>query len=375
MEKTLRFHKGRFRIMLVGDPHCRPEDRTRRERDILKDYLELQYAAVREARPDLVVLMGDNAGGENLGEIEMTLRRITRPYVDEKTPFTFILGNHDLQYACADLESVYKIYKKLPGCILPDDATDYGDFTVPVFASGTDEQKLQVICLYSGSSEFAEKGSYYDWVLPAQLDWLEKTQKALGPVPSVLLQHIPFPEEFALLKESTAVSMLFDAVTGQNEQKGMFYRLRPSTDGYLGEAPCSPAVNSGEFEAVKRCGNIFAAFFGHDHMNDFVGMTDGVILGQCKTASFNVYGDGTRQGVRLLDFYEDAPFTLETSMLYYRDFVSKKARSLSGSIAVLHDKTSVKLETGARAGAKAAAAALPVVLTAALLRKHIRKSI
>ena len=370
MENKLRFHNGRFRIMLVGDPHCGPEDKTKKDRNVLKDYLELQYAAIRDAKPDLAVLMGDNADGGNLTEVEKTLRRITKPYADGGVPFTFILGNHDLQYAFSELDSVYAIYKKLPCCILPDDRTEYGDFALPVFSEKNGAQALQVLCLYSGSSEMADKGTVYDCVLPQQLAWLKETQTRLGDVPTVLLQHIPVPEEFALLKESTPLSMLFDAVTGQNEMKGRFFRKKKTTDGYLGEAPCAPAVNSGEFETLRQCGNVFAAFFGHDHMNDFVGMTDGVILGQCKTASFNAYGDGTRQGVRILDFFEDAPYTLETFMLNYRDAVSPQARSLSGSIAVLHDKTSVKLETGAKALGAAAAAAAPVLLIA-VLRKLI----
>ena len=373
MDFNLRFHNDGFRIMLVGDPHGEPNDTSEKDKAILKDYLELQYAALEAAKPDLVVLMGDNAGGDTPEDIRKTLFRITKPYVDKKVPFTFILGNHDLQYDFTDLDSVYGIYSDLPGCILPKERSPYGDFTIPVLSENNEKQTLQVICLYSGASVNAGKGSYYDWVLPEQQEWLIKKQNELGNVPSVLFQHIPLPEEYALLNRKTPVSMLFDGVMGQNEYKGNYYTLKRSADGYLGEAPCSPAVNSGEFESIKRCGNIFAVFFGHDHMNDFVGMTDGVILGQCQTASFNVYGDGTRQGVRILDFKESAPYTLETKMLRYRDLISLKSRSLKGSIAVLHDKTSVKIETVAKTAAKAAAAVLPAVLCAAVLKRVKRK--
>ncbi len=373
MEKKLRFHNRRFRIMLIGDPHCGPEDQQIRDRMIIKDYLELQYAAIRSAEPDLVVLMGDNADGGNPEEVRKTLFRITKPYSDNKIPFTFILGNHDLQYAVTDLDALYEIYQSLPCCILPGNRSRFGDFSIPVFAEKGEEQKLQLLCVYSGSSEMKEKGSVYDWVLPEQIRWIKETQKNLGAIPTVLFQHIPFPEEFSLLEETTPISMLLDGVSGQNEQKGRFFRLKKSTSGYLGEAPCAPAVNSGEFEAVKQCGNIFAAFFGHDHLNDFVGMTDGIVLGQCKTASFNAYGDGTRQGVRILDFYENAPFAMDTFMLRYRDIVSKKSRSLSGSIAVLHDKTSVKLETGAKTVLPAAAVLTPLLLSCAAIHKKKRK--
>lgn len=359
--------------MLVGDPHCKPEDQTEQERNIIKDYLDLQYAAIKETKPDLVILMGDNAEGKTPEALQKTLLRITKPYSDHNIPFSFVLGNHDLQYCeTSSLKYVYEIYASLPGCFLPEDHTEFGDFTLPVFSESSNTQKLQILCMYSGASDYSPKGSYYDFVKPAQIAWMKETQTRLGDIPSVLIQHIPFPEEFGLLKEATPLAMLFDGVLGQNEQKGRFFRLRRSVDGYLGEAPCTPAINSGEFEAVKQCGNIFAAFFGHDHMNDFVGMVDGIILGQCKTASFNAYGDGLRQGVRILDFYENAPYTLKTKMYGYRGLISNHCRSLSGSIAVLHDKTSVKIETGAKIGGIAAAAALPFA-AAALIYKHLHR--
>ena len=162
--------------------------------------------------------------------------------------------------------------------------------------------------------------------------------------------------------------MFGDGVKGQNEQTGKFFTKKKDVAGYLGEAPCTPARSSGEFEALKETGSVFAAFFGHDHLNDFVGTYNGILMGQCKTASFNVYGDGLRQGVRILDFKADAPFTLETHMRTYRELLGNRCHSLHGSIAVLHDKTSMKLH---QLGGLAAAAAL--VAVPALLLKRMRK--
>lgn len=39
--------------------------------------------------------------------------------------------------------------------------------------------------------------------------------------------------------------------------------------GHLDEGPCPAEVNGGEFDAWKQQGDIKAAFFGHDHNNDF----------------------------------------------------------------------------------------------------------
>ena len=353
--------------MLVGDPHCSPADETPEDRAVIKDYLALQYAALESESPDLVVLMGDNAEGTSLDDVQKTLLRITRPYVDAGVPFTFILGNHDLQYANgATLPELYEIYRGLPGVVLPADISEWGDFDIPVTHPDTGETLLDLLFVYSGSSPAAGEYSYYDKVKPEQNEWIKSRLAARGAtqgrIPSVLLQHIPLPEEFELLNERSILCMFGDGVKGQNEQSGKFYTKKKGVEGYLGEAPCTPARSSGEFEALKETGSVFAAFFGHDHLNDFVGMYDGVIMGQCKTASFNVYGDGLRQGVRILDFKADAPFTLETHMRTYRELLGNDCNSLHGSIAVLHDKTSMKLHQLGGLAAVAAALAVPALL-------------
>ena len=151
MEK-LQFQNGRFRVMLVGDPHCSPADESPQDLAILKDYLALQYAALESEKPDLVVLMGDNAEGGTIADVHKTLLRITKPYADAGVPFTFILGNHDLQYANASLEELYAVYRSLPGILMPEDISRYGDFDLPVVDPATGKTRLELLFVYSGSS-------------------------------------------------------------------------------------------------------------------------------------------------------------------------------------------------------------------------------
>ena len=373
MESKLRFHSNTFKIMLVGDPHCEPNDSTKHERDVIKDYLAFQYAAVEREKPDLVVLMGDNATGNNAEELRKTLLRITKPYADTKTPFAFILGNHDLQVGVTELSEQYEIYKSLPGCMLTADHTAAGDYNLLVYKEKEETPALHLLFVYSGSGAEKAAYGYYDNVKPAQNRWIKDTcanaNKRSGPVPSVLFQHMPVQEEFSLLEETSCLSMLTDGVYGQNEQKGRFFRLKKSTTGYMGEAPCPAAYNSGEFQAIKETESIFAVFFGHDHMNDFIGMHDGILMGQCKLSSFNAYGDGLMQGVRILEFEEDAPFTMRTRMLYYRDLFGDECRSISGSLKTMRDRTSVKLETTLKVLGVLGAISLPLITVKLLHRK------
>jgi len=357
----LKFNDKKFKIMLVGDPHCYGNDETEKDKSIIKDYLSLQYAAVSREKPDLVILMGDNAYGINAEEIKKTLIRITKPYADNKTPFSFILGNHDLQSGVKDIDELYSIYKTLPCCVTP-----YGDFELQIKTSDSSKTALSLLHIYSGDGADKKFYSYYDFVKDEQISWIKNKAKEInnenGKTPAVIFQHIPVQEELGLLKERSFMSMLFDGVYGQNENKGKFYTLKNKADGYLGECPCPSGVNSGEFEAVKETGNIFAMFFGHDHMNDFVGMYDGIIMGQCKLSSFNAYGDGLMQGVRIIEFNEDKPFTLNTRMLYYRDIFGSECRSIHGSLKFFRDRTSVKLETSLKAAGIIGALTLPAIL-------------
>ena len=342
--EPLRFTENRFKIALVGDPHFTPYDPD----DRVKDYLSLQYAMIRQEKPDLVVLMGDNVDGKTPEEVRKALLQITKPYADANTPFTFILGNHDLQYSSLSLKEEYEIYASLPCCILPEDFDEYGDFLVCVLGKN-DAPALALHHVYSGAAGKTRDYSYYDHVSVEQIDHLVSRQNALnekyGVVPSVVFQHICVQEEFDFLNQRSALCMLGSGVTGQDEKKGSFYTLKKGVDGYLGEAPCPTAVPNDEFKVVRSTPGIFAMFFGHDHMNDFVGMTDGIILGQVKLSSFNAYGDGLMQGVRILEFEEDKPFTVRTRMFRYRDVFSDDCRSIHGTLKTRRDRTSVKIET------------------------------
>ena len=365
METILRFKNKKFKIMLVGDPHCKPDDSTARGKAIIQDYLALQYAALEREHPDLVVLMGDNATGDDIESFTKTLYRTVKPYTDTNTPFAFVLGNHDLEWSDIDLDTQYGIYRSIPGCVMTD-YTPSGDYDVLIHRTDGSAPALHLLFVYSGGGAPDADYGYYDHVYEEQNRWIAdacaRVRDAWGIVPAILFQHIPVKEEFELLNERNFLCMLFDGVTGQNEQKGRFYTKKRTTEGYLGEAPCTAAYNSGEFDVIKRTESIFAMFFGHDHMNDFTGMHDGILMGQCKTASFDVYGDGLMQGVRILELDEDAPFAMHTRMLRYRDFFGEKCRSVNKELIRHHDRENIKIEILTKALCAAAAAALPVVL-------------
>ncbi len=378
MENNLKFSNKKFRVMLVGDPHENSKDSTPEDKARIKDYLALQYAAVEQLKPDLVILMGDNAHGDTPDEFKKVLLRITKPYAENNIPFAFVLGNHDLECKINNINDQYNIYRELPCCILPtpENVNSYGDYNILINSSDATAPVFNFWLMYSGNKAASEYHSYYDFVKPEQIRWYEEKAALLKTqygktIPSINIQHIPVPEEFELLKEFSFTRMLTDGVTGQNEQKGKFFALdKTKATGYMGEAPCTSAYNSGQFASWKKTGDVIAAFFGHDHMNDFAGYVDGIMLGQCKTAGFRPYGDGLMQGVRIIDINENTPDSISTKMVYYRELIGSECLSIHGSEKVLRDRTSVKLDA-AKAVLKYSAPIILPVISAKILKKII----
>ena len=380
MENNLKFKNKKFRIMLVADPHENNEIGNKKGKAVIQDYLNFQYAAIRELKPDLVILMGDNASGNSENELKQVLLRITKPYSDNNIPFAFVLGNHDLECDVNKLSVQYKIYRELPCCILPEENNidKYGDYNILIYSDKSNQPVLNLWFMYSGNIAEKRFYSHYAHIQSEQIKWYENKSKQLCEkygrmIPAINFQHIPVPEEYELLKECSSVKLVNDAVAGQTENKGKYYILdKTNTYGYMGEAPCTPSYNNGQFNSWKNTGDVFAAFFGHDHMNDFAGYVDEIMLGQCKTAGFRPYGDGLRQGVRIIDVNENSPDAICTKMVYYRDIIGKDCLSVNGMEKTLRDRTGVKIDF-IKSTAKFSAPVIIPVLSVAILKKIFSK--
>ncbi|MBQ1552735.1 MAG: metallophosphoesterase [Clostridia bacterium] len=352
--EELRFRDGKFRIMLVGDPHGSAEDRTRVERDKLHDYQLLQDTAVERLRPDLVVYMGDNASGDTEEELHGALRVVMAAAEKRGVPTATVVGNHDLQKKISDMDVYTALVNRYDRSYFRrgDYCSEYGDYCV--ILRGEDGAPVMTLWfMYSGDKAPVGFPMGYGFVTKEQIEWYEKTAARIAetngskPLPAMVFQHIPVVEEYALLKEISCLSLLTNAVKGDGSRKGKYYVLNRETGvtGYLGEAPCVPEYNSGQFESWKRTGDVFAAFFGHDHMNDFVGRVDGILLGQCKAAGFRIYGDGVRQGVRVIDVDEKDPGHIKTRMYSFRELCGiDNCRSVHGLIRHFPDRITTKVD-------------------------------
>ena len=171
----------------------------------------------------------------------------------------------------------------------------------------------------------------YDWVRQDQIDWYLETEAALAarnggtPIPAYAFQHIIVPDIYDAMDIVPSSEKKNGAVEGYGCRKGTYYSAASVIEaGTLGEAPCPPDVNGGEFAAWKQGGDIVAGFFGHDHVNDFIIPYEGIDLVNTNGTGFYIYGAGELHGARLVTLHEADPTAYETQMLYYKDLIGTK---------------------------------------------------
>ena len=271
------------------------------------------------------------------------LDAILAPVAERGIPFAAVFGNHDDEGGVSK-ETQLAIYQSYPGCLMsagPDDITGCGNYNLLVWSSDGSRPVCNLWFLDSGT--YGEKGvSKYARVEQDQIDWYTSTAAALEEqygemLPAYLFQHIIVPEIYDLLTEVPASEKKAEGVVkGFSSHSGHYYKMGDGfTAGHLGEAPCPPDIPSGEFAAMRDTGDVVAAFFGHDHKNDFVGTYEGIDLVNTAGTGFYIYGEREYHGARLVILHESTPAEYDTEMLYYKDLVSEP---LPGGLTSIHGK-------------------------------------
>lgn len=297
---------------------------------------KLIEAALDEVKPDLVVFTGDNVAGYWLTMTKTKMRAaidaIVGPVDARGIPFAVVPGNHDRESikGLVTLKDQLEMYMAYPTCLAVDDGklTGCSTYNLLVKNSAGTKDILNIFMIDSGGYKLIGKDQ--DLVAQDQIDWYKAKSdelKALNGgvvMPSLLFQHIPVPELYTELMTEVPAGTP-GAMPGKGCEAGKFFL--PDSDKYIsgsfGENPSISVKNVGFYDAWVEKGDIIAAFFGHDHNNDYIGKTDdGIVMGYCRGAGFHVYGEGTKRGVRSFTFHEDDLKNFKTESIYYQDIVS-----------------------------------------------------
>lgn len=324
--ETLKFKNGKFKVMHITD--------TQESAAVAKDTLKLINAALDAEKPDLVVFTGDQIKGYSvtfLGKnkeeiIKKTIGKIIEPVVKRNIPFAVTFGNHDRQTGISNDRQI-KFYEEYSQCVKGADVYGSGTYTVPI--EGADGKPAMNIYMVDSGGD--AKGGGYEAVTPEQIEWYKSAREALKEkagkyVPSIVFQHIPVSEYYNVLRRVGKHDK--NAVRAFRTHKNEYYvpeeKVMKDSDYFMLEPPSIPDVNTGEFEAMKEKGDVFAIFVGHDHKNNFVGTYDGIDLGYTPSSGFNVYGEGTKRAVRIFEFSEENPADYKTRTLSFRKLIGRK---------------------------------------------------
>ena len=313
--KELRFRDdGTFRVLQLSD--------TQDDAYPAENMLELVRRSIEFSDPDLIVISGDLVEDSRIGDVNIDRQpgregvnaedlmgeldaAQTRANVEKAVdavfseiekyavPYVIALGNNDRKVGLTGADWL-EIFAKYPHCIAfdeSDDAQDGVDYHVTV--KGTDgADKLNVWLLDTCRGGISDE----------QVDWYRETSKALTaanggePIPALAFQHIQIAE----------IGNLFEPCKMTDEgakkaDKG-FVRLNKEIARGYNMFSYEPGRSSYEFAAFKECGDVMALFFGHQHVEGFSGVWDGIELGftyGCEMAKTGPYG------FRVFTFHED----------------------------------------------------------------------
>ena len=285
-------------------------------------------AVLDKYRPDLAVLAGDQLSPDRLmtrEQMQETLRHQLQPLEERGIPFLYTFGNHDHdQNASVDSAGQAELYDAYAMSRATHNGPDPGTYNTIVYARDGKTPKLNIYMMDSNKwyGDFMDCG-----VDEPQVQWYRATSDALkeqnggDPLPSLLFQHIPVKEMFKFLKvvpndTPGAVGSPFDSEKYVLDDKAELIGDR----NVLGENICceNPKRSTGQYEAWVEKGDIIGAYFGHDHVNTFVGKTeDGIVMGYNGGFGFETYGDENERYARIYDFSEDDVTGYRQTTLYY----------------------------------------------------------
>ncbi len=259
---VLRFNKeGKFKIVQFTDLHYRPDGKP----ECVK-VLETVKTVLGLENPDLIVFTGDVVTGRPVKKAWADIFAVCAEF---NIPFAVTFGNHDDEHGTTR-EGLCEIVSSHPLSLMPANLYEVGSsrcYVVNVLSSKGDKPINALFMMDSNAYSPIKSIEGYGWFTNDQIQWYRQTSAAIRqannrkPLPALGFFHIPLPE----------YTPAFDS----ND---------PTPIGVRGEDECSPKVNSGMFVAMLESQNMMGTFVGHDHVNDYIAVFNGIAL---------CYGRGT----------------------------------------------------------------------------------
>lgn len=248
------------------------------------------YATMKEViekeQPDLITITGDLCW---MVDAEVAFRKLVDFIDGYGIPWAPVLGNHDLEGADLPLDKYVEILQNTENCLFqrgPETASGCGNYVINIVEQdriGNSKGKIVESLIMLDSHASAPEGGY-DYIKSDQIEWYTEVVGKLNElngsaVESTLFFHIPLPE--------------FDAAYNMWEASN----FDPSIGfGVMRESVSDSHTNSGLFEVVKSLGSTKNIVCGHDHVNNFSILYEGVRLTYGLKTGDRCYADDDLNG-------------------------------------------------------------------------------
>ncbi|MCH5197751.1 MAG: metallophosphoesterase [Oscillospiraceae bacterium] len=298
------------------------------------EMLNLIRTSIKFSSPDLIVITGDLVEDSRVGDrgsdsqplfegvnvsnikgelnyektrenVEKAVDAILTEIENFEIPYVIALGNNDRKVGLSS-EDWIEILSAYKHCVIFDESEDaQGGIDYHVTIKGSDgSNKFNVWLMDTCRSGISDE----------QVDWYKALSKEItaqnggSPVPALAFQHIQTSDMGNLFEECSALD------EGARKVSGGYVRLNKEIANGYNFWGYKPGQTSYEFEAWKECGDVIGAFFGHQHVEGFSGVWDGIELGFTYGSEMAKTGP---YGFRVFTLHENDITNYENSLYRY----------------------------------------------------------
>lgn len=289
-----------IKVLMFSDTHLNGN---------INDAMTLKYLVenITREKPDLVIFGGDNISSalskKRTNEFAQLMENLG-------VHWAAVLGNHDgegvLKYSRKEVIDVYASAENCLDRQGPEDIDGHGNFTINIL--NADGSLSEVFFLMDSgdymTNAYKEKygipknEDYYDGVKESQVQWYKEKHDEIeaqyGKFKSITVIHIP-PYQLRSIENIKDPEFVY---------------------GSKNEGVCPAGFDSGLFDALVDKGSTSAVYYGHDHVNDFGWLKDGILLSYIQSSGYSSYNMGSRgepesewlQGCTILDIKADGTY-------------------------------------------------------------------
>ena len=294
---------GEFKVVMFTDMHLKGD------KELDEITISHMINNITEQKPDLVILGGDNV---TYGFNKKRNVQLAELFENLGVYWATVLGNHEGDgFLSYDRAKVIELFSGYEHCLVRKGLADVegnGNCTINILNS---DGTLREVFFLMDSGDYMTQESkdkygvsdpddVYDGVKDSQVEWYKAKHDALteeyGAFKSVTVVHIPIYQ------------------AEQDYSEGNFEY------GDKREGVCESGFDAGLFDAMKEKGSAQAVYFGHDHVNNFGVMYEGILLSYMQPSGYAAYNMSSKfdapesewlQGCTVLNIAEDGTYTSE----------------------------------------------------------------